>query len=111
MLILKETCINQEKCTFTQGGQYFYCKKNAIIINYWYNTEFEIPIVGLPRYCNVPRLKTVAQKTVIPHSAIFSRKTCPLHNDVSAENISILTEQAIEWCNCLQIMNMYWHWK
>ena len=69
------------------------------MINYWYNTEFEIPIVGLPRYFNVPILNIVAQKTVIPHSSIFIRKTRPLHYDVSTENITIITEKAIEWCN------------
>ena len=96
MLILKETCINQEKCTFTQGGQYFYCKKNAIIINYWYNTYFAIHIVGLPKDLNVPILNIFAQKTVFLQSAIFSIKAQPSHNDVSTENITILTEKYIE---------------
>ena len=51
-----------KKKPFAQGGQQFYCKKNTIIINYWYNTDFSISIVGLTRYFNVPRLKIVAQK-------------------------------------------------
>ena len=82
-------------------GQYFDCKKNAMITNYWYNIEFAIPIVGLPRYFNFPRLNIATPKTVIMHSAIFGRKKCPLHNYVSTENRIILTEKFIECCNCL----------
>ena len=80
--------MNQERFPFDQGGGYFYCEKNAIIINYWYNTEFAIPIVGLMRYFNVPRLNIVVTKTSILHSAIFSQKLCPSHDDVSTENMT-----------------------
>ena len=65
------------------GGAIVYCNQNAILINYWNNTEVEIPIVGLSIYCNLPIFNIVVQKTVILHSAIFSNKTCPLHNNVS----------------------------
>ena len=81
--------MNQERFPFDQGGGYFYCEKNAIIINYWYNTEFAIPIVRLTIYSNVTRLTIVAQKTFILHSEIFSRNTCPLHKDVSTENYKV----------------------
>ena len=101
MVISKDTFMNQEKNSLLREGQYFYCKKNKIIINYCYNTQFAIPIFGLPIHYNVPRLNIIEQKAVILNSSIFSEKTCPLHNYVSTENITILTEKAIEWCNCL----------
>ena len=50
VVILKDTCMNQGKLPFSQGGEYFYCKKNRIIIDYWYNIEFSIYIVGFLRY-------------------------------------------------------------
>ena len=96
VIILKETCMNQDKFNFAQGGKQFYCKKNEIIINYCYSKQFEIPIVGFQRYCNVPRINIVALKTVIMHYIIFSRKDRPLHNDVSTENITTPTEKSIE---------------
>ena len=35
----------------------------------------------------MPILNIVVKKTVIPNSAIFSRKACPSHDDVSPESI------------------------
>ena len=62
LVILKEPYTNQEIFPFAQRGQWFYCNKNATMINYWYNTEFAIPIFGLPIYCNVLRTNIVSQK-------------------------------------------------
>ena len=60
-----------------------------------------MPIVGFPRYLNVPRLNIVAQKTDILHSEIFSQNKCPLHNDVSTEDIAIYIDKSIKLCNFL----------
>ena len=71
------------------------------MINYWYNTEFEMYIFGLPRYFNVAILNIFVQKTFILHSAISILNIFPLHDYDSTEYITIITEKAIQWCNCL----------
>ena len=72
------------------------------MFNYWFTTEFAIPIFGLPRYCNVPRPNMVVTKTVILYSVILSQKTFSLHDNLSTENITLFTwgsKKSIEWCN------------
>ena len=50
-----------------------------------------MPIVGFPIYCNVPRLNIVVTKNVILFSVIFSQKAFPLYDDLSTDNIVVLT--------------------
>ena len=111
MVILKETYINKDNFPFAQGGVIILlevkCNKFQLLVYYKvrrYTTRFAMPIVGFLRYCHVPRLQKFVTKTVIIHSEIFIQRVCPLHNDVSTENITIFTrgsDKYIEWCNFL----------
>ena len=87
---------------FPRGGGY--CNRSPILFNYLYTTYFAIHIIYFLIYFNVPRLNIVVPKTFILHYEIFSQKVCPLHNNVSTKNITIVTwgsKRFIECCNCL----------
>ena len=86
MVILKYTCMNQENFPFAQGAQYFYLKINSIIIDYWYNTGFAIPIFGLLSYYNSHRLNIVAQELLF-RNLKYSVKRCALYTIVSQQKI------------------------